>query len=322
MNKQLISLSNFSTISGTEIKEIIANIASTAIKISKNINRGGLLDILGLTGDINVQGEEVKKLDMITNKAFMNSLKTCEPIAGYASEENDGIHDYGKSPKTAKYVFSTDPLDGSGNIDVNISIGTIFSISKRVSTNGQVTEKDFLQKGSAQVCAGYFLYGTSAMLVFTTGNGVNGFTLDPEKGEFYLSHPDIKIPERGKIYSINESYSEKWPPKLANYIRSLKKGEKDMDVHNAKYVGALVADFHRNMLDGGIYIYPATKKNPDGKLRLLYECNPLAFVAANAGGAATNGSDNILDIQPTKVHQRTPLFIGSKLDVELFKTIV
>lgn len=321
MDKEITNLQVFSSRNSQNLASILVDLADAAKTISKNLRRAGLINLLGMTGTTNVQGEKVKKLDLFANETFIKVLAKNENTAGYASEENEGILDYGKDEDKAKYVISLDPLDGSGNIDVNVSIGSIFSIFKRKSEKGKITENDFLQKGSKQVCAGYFLYSTSTMLVYTAGNGVNGFTLDPDTDEFILSHPEIKIPKNGKVYSINESYSNKWTPQLAAYINKLKIGD-NINVHNAKYIGALVADFHRILFDGGIFLYPSSEENPNGKLRLLYESSPMAFIAVKAEGAASNGKTNILDITAEKIHQRTPLFIGGTADVELLNKLI
>lgn len=312
MDKQVQSVLEFSYINDGDVSKVLESLTVAAKKISKDVNRAGLIELLGLTGDINVQGEEVKKLDAYSNKVFEEELGKSGVVAGYASEENEGVRDYGNS---GDYVASVDPLDGSSNIDVNVSIGSIFSVQKRVSKD-LITDIDFMQKGSQQVLAGYFLYGSSTMLVYSTGKGVNGFTLDRDRDDFLLSHKDIKIPEQGTVYSINEGYSPRWNDKLKKYIDILK--EKD---YKARYIGSLVSDFHRNLLYGGIYIYPADSKNIDGKLRLVYECNPMSFVVVQAGGRATNGSLDILNITPTKVHQRTPLYIGSKGDIKLWEEV-
>jgi fructose-1,6-bisphosphatase I len=321
MDKKVVDLQNLASENNPELSSLLTDLATAAKTIAKSVRRAGLIDLLGMTGETNIQGEEVQKLDEFSNQTFIDVLEKSETVAGYASEENDGVLDYNKDSEKAKYVVSTDPLDGSGNIDVNVSIGSIFSVFKRKTTSGSVLEDDFLQQGINLVCSGYFLYSTSTMLVYAADKGVNGFTLDPENDKFILSHPDIKIPDKGTVYSINESYSDKWTPELAKFINQLKRGE-GIDVHNAKYIGALVADFHRILLKGGIFIYPASKKNPDGKLRLLYECNPMSYIVTQAGGMATNGKENILDIIPKKIHQRTPLFIGSKVDIELLNSII
>lgn len=285
----------------------------TAAKIiSSQVRRAGLAGILGATGSKNVQGEEVQKLDELANETFIRTMEHGGNLCAMASEEMDDIiHVDGKYPK-GNYVILFDPLDGSSNIDVNISVGTIFSILK-VRDCHAVTTKDFLKPGHEQVCAGYILYGSSTMLVYTTGHGVHGFTLDPSVGEFFLSHENIRMPDRGKIFSINEGNSRHWLPGTSQYIEKLKSNGKEM---SGRYVGSLVADFHRNLLKGGIFLYPADKKSARGKLRLLYEANPLSFIAEQAGGASSDGEGRLMEKVPTELHQRTPLIIGSKADVE------
>ena len=310
MNVQTLQI--YSKENDGELYQVILSLAKAGQKIAKDVNRAGLIDLLGLTGAVNVQGEEVKKLDEFSNKVFEEELGKSGAVAGYASEENEGVVDYGNS---GQYIVSVDPLDGSSNIDANVSVGSIFSVLKRIGSD-KVSDVDFLQKGSEQVMAGYFLYGSSTMLVYSTGNGVNGFTKDPDTGDFIMSHEDIKTPEQGTVYSINESYSPNWDDRLIKYINLLKDKK-----YKARYIGSLVSDFHRNLLYGGIYVYPADSKNVDGKLRLVYECNPIAFVVTQAGGRATNGDTNILDILPTKVHQRTPFYVGSKGDIELWEEV-
>jgi fructose-1,6-bisphosphatase I len=239
-------------------------------------------------------------------------------VCGFASEEEDNFISFnGAISKSGKYVVLIDPLDGSSNIDVNVSIGTIFSIYRRLSLSGGATLEDFLQKGTEQAAAGYIIYGSSTMMVYTTGNGVNGFTLDPSIGEFCLSHPDITIPNKGIIYSINEGNYVHFPEGVKRYIKYTQEEDlKTQRPYTSRYIGSLVADFHRNMLKGGVYLYPETAKSPKGKLRLLYECNPLAFIAEQAGGMASNGTKRILDIEPKELHQKTPLYIGSSAMVE------
>jgi len=277
--------------------------------VSREANKAGLMaDILGAAGNENVQGEEQQKLDVYANNLFIRMMKTQGCVCAVASEENEDIVHFDNG---GKYVVTMDPLDGSSNIDVNVSIGTIFSVYKRVSTGPKATLEDFLQPGSAQVAAGYIVYGSSTMLVYTTGHGVNGFTLDPSIGTFCLSHPDMKSPQDGRIYSINEGNWHEFSEGVRAYINDCK----DRKL-SARYIGSLVADFHRNLLKGGIYLYPGTQRSPKGKLRLLYEANPLAFIAEQAGGLATDGSARILDLKPVELHQRTPLFIGSTAMVE------
>lgn len=296
---------------------LMSQISLAAKIINAEVNKAGLVDILGLTGHTNIQGEKVQKLDEYANEVLRRALDHNGSVSALASEEMDDPYiipdDFLDG---GEYVVVYDPLDGSSNIDVNVSIGSIFSIMKRKTTIDGYQLADFLQPGTEQVCSGYVIYGSSTMLVYTTGNGVNGFTLDPSVGEFFLSHPNIQIPARGKIYSINEGNSSKWDEHVTNYINYLKQEDKASNrPYSGRYIGSLVADFHRNLLKGGIFLYPGDKASPNGKLRLLYECNPMAFIIEQAGGAASNGRHRILDIQPEKLHQRVPLIIGSKDDV-------
>jgi fructose-1,6-bisphosphatase I len=291
---------------------LFSDLVIAAKIISSHVRRAGLAGILGAAGTQNVHGEEVQKLDELANETFIRTMEHGGHLSAMASEEMDDIiHVDGKYPR-GNYVILFDPLDGSSNIDVNISVGTIFSILK-VEKGKNVATKDFLKPGMEQVCAGYILYGSSTMLVYTTGHGVHGFTLDPSVGEFFLSHKDIKIPEKGKIFSINEGNSRHWLPGTALYIEKAKSNGAGM---SARYVGSLVADFHRNLLKGGIFLYPADMKSTKGKLRLLYEANPLAFIVEQAGGAASDGEGRIMEKTPSELHQRTPLIIGSRADVE------
>jgi fructose-1,6-bisphosphatase I len=288
--------------------------------ISREVNKAGLVDILGFTGTINVQGEEVLKLDEFANRVLIHRLERAGVLCAMASEENADLIEIPSAFPLGDYILIFDPLDGSSNIDSNVSIGTIFSIYRRQSPEGEkVTLDEVLQKGAHQVAAGYFVYGSSTMMVYTTGRGVHGFTLDPSVGEFLLSHPDIKIPENGKFYSVNESYWPYWDEptrRLISYFKSPK--NKRGQPYNLRYIGSLVADFHRNLLAGGIFMYPADSRDPQkrsGKLRLMCEVAPLAMVVEEAGGMATDGKMRILDIEPHELHQRVPLFIGSKNDV-------
>ncbi|MBI1912262.1 MAG: class 1 fructose-bisphosphatase [Deltaproteobacteria bacterium] len=291
---------------------LFSDLVVAAKIISREVNRAGLIDILGTTGNVNVQGEEVQKLDEFANETLIRTMEHGGHLSGMASEEMDEIIKIdGKYPK-GKYLLLFDPLDGSSNIDVNVSVGTIFSIL-RCENGCDLSLDDFLKPGVEQVAAGYILYGSSTMLVYTTGNGVHGFTLDPSVGEFLLSHENIRIPEKGKIYSINEGNSRHWFPGTGLYVEKLKANEKG---YTARYVGSLVSDFHRNLLKGGIYLYPSDRKSQKGKLRLLYEANPLSFIVEQAGGRSSNGEHRILDIVPQELHQRTPLIIGSRHDVE------
>ncbi len=303
-----------------ELSRLLSAIRLAAKVVNTQINKAGLVDdIMGSVGQENVQGEEQKKLDVYTNKTFIDALYARRELAGIASEELEEFVPFtSEECKNAKYILLMDPLDGSSNIEVNVSIGTIFSIYRRVSPQGtQVVVKDFLQKGAAQVAAGYVVYGSSTMLVFTTGKGVNGFTYDPTVGVFYLSHPNLKIPDGGTIYSINEGNYPYFHKPVRDYIKHVKVN--DPATHRpyiGRYIGSLVADFHRNLIKGGIYLYPATTGAPQGKLRLLYECNPIAFLAEQAGGKASDGFRRILDIGPTELHERSPFFVGSKEMVE------
>lgn len=294
---------------------LLHHVGIAAKKVNREVNKAGLVDILGSVGSENIQGEDQQKLDVYANETFLSELKASGECCGVASEENQDIVIFNDNlSREAKYIFCMDPLDGSSNVDVNVSIGTIFSVYKRLSPIGKVTkEDDFLQKGCDQVAAGYVIYGSSTMLVYTAGYGVNGFTLDPSIGEFCLSHPNIRIPEDGTIYSINEGNYEKFPTGIKQYIKYCQKTDENTKrPYTSRYIGSLVADFHRNLLKGGIFIYPPTNKYPDGKLRLLYECNPLSFIAMQAGGYSTAGEKNILDMVPSTIHERTPFYIGSK----------
>lgn len=296
-----------------ELSRLLRDIGIAAKIVNRTVNKAGLMDILGDAGNTNVQGEEVKKLDVMANEQFIAALSSGGECRAIASEENeDIIHIDNEVNANAKYVVCIDPLDGSSNIDVNVSIGTIFSIYRRVSSGHEAQPEDFMQKGSAQIAAGYIIYGSSTMLVYTTGRGVNGFTLDPSIGEFCLSHPDMKTSEAGAIYSLNQGNFVHFPDGVKEYVKYCQEEDKATKRPYAlRYIGSLVADFHRNLLKGGIFIYPPTASAPKGKLRLLYECNPLAFIAEQAGGRATDGKNRILDLQPESIHQRIPLFIGS-----------
>lgn len=306
--------SDFPFASG-ELSQLLRDIALASKIVNRETNRAGLSNIAGAFGQTNIQGEEQQKLDVIANIRFMRALSKGGEVCAIVSEEEDAVIDLKNS--SGKYVVAIDPLDGSSNIDVNISIGTIFSIYRRKTQMGSpITEEDIMQPGSDQVAAGYILYGSSTMLVYTTGNGVNGFTYEPSLGEFFLSHPDIIAPEDGNIYSVNEGLENSWDEEVRKYISTCKTTS-----FSARYIGSLVADFHRNLLKGGIYLYPATSKNPKGKLRLLYEANALAFLAEQAGAIATDGTQSILDLLPKSLHQRTPLIIGSKKMVERFLKI-
>lgn len=305
-----LNQSDFPYASG-ELSQLLRDIALATKIVNRETNRAGLANISGAFGQTNVQGEEQQKLDVIANIRFMRALSKGGEVCAIVSEEEDAVIDLQNN--SGKYVVAIDPLDGSSNIDVNISIGTIFSIYRRKSPTGSPIQlEDIMQPGREQVAAGYVLYGSSTMLVYTTGCGVNGFTYENSLGEFFLSHPDIQAPKTGHIYSINEGLQLEWEKGIAAYIQSCK--ERKMQ---SRYIGSLVADFHRNLLKGGIYLYPATQKNPSGKLRLLYEANALAFIIEHAGGKASDGKQRILDIHPDSLHQRTPLLLGSAKLVEV-----
>lgn len=296
-----------------ELSRLISSIRIATKIVNREVNKAGIADIIGKVGTENIQGEEQQKLDVLANDIFIAALSQREVVCGIASEESDDFIEVKctENAHLSKYVVLIDPLDGSSNIDVNVSVGTIFSIYRRVSDPGSPVElRDFLQKGVNQVAAGYVVYGSSTMIVYTTGNGVNGFTLDPSIGTYYLSHKDIKFPTSGKIYSINEGNYAKFPQGVKDYIKYCQEEEGDRP-YTSRYIGSLVSDFHRNMLKGGIYIYPSTSQSPKGKLRLLYECNPMAFLAEQAGGKCSDGFRRIMEIEPTELHQRVPFFCGS-----------
>jgi len=304
--------------SSGELSSLINSIRLAAKVVNHEVNKAGLVDILGAAGDVNIQGENQQKLDVYANNKFIQTLINRNIVCGIASEEEDDFITINSQDENHqnKYVVLIDPLDGSSNIDVNVSVGTIFSIYRRVTPVGTpVTLKDFLQKGNQQVAAGYVIYGTSTMIVYTTGAGVNGFTLNPAIGTFYLSHPNMEFPKDGKIYSVNEGNYTHFPQGVKNYIKYCQMEEGDRP-YTSRYIGSLVSDFHRNMIKGGIYLYPKSSVNAAGKLRLLYECNPMAFIAEQAGGKASDGFMRILDIEPTELHQRVPFFCGSMNMVE------
>jgi len=297
---------------GSLSRALVAIESATKV-IASHVRMAGLADILGMAGKKNIQGEEVQKLDELSNNLLIQYLSQSGEFFALASEELDEPI-FPEEGKDAKYVIAFDPLDGSSNIDVNISIGTIFSIHRRVNSD----VSDFLQEGYKQVAAGYVIYGSSTMLVLSTGNGVNGFTLDPAVGMYLLSHPNMKIPEKGKIYSINESNDKKWiDAGLKEYIESLKD-----EGYTSRYIGSMVADVHRTLIKGGIFAYPADVKNKNGKLRLLYEASPMAFLTVQAGGIATTGKEDILNIKPTDIHQRVPVFLGGKYEMEKLKSML
>lgn len=303
-----------------ELSRLLNDIAVASKVVSRDVRRAGLVDdILGAQGETNIQGEEQQKLDVVADKQFIKMFEMGGEVCGIASEENDDFMPFDNEiSRNGKYVVLFDPLDGSSNIDVNVSIGTIFSVYRRISPVGtNATLEDMLQVGTKQVAAGYVLYGSSTMLVYTTGCGVNGFTLDPSIGEFCLSHKDMKMPERSRLYAMNEGNIDICHQGIKDYVKYCQSKENDYgNPYSGRYIGSLVADFHRNLIKGGIYIYPATDNAPKGKLRLLYECNPLAMIAEQAGGMATTGEQRVLDIVPTELHQRVPYITGSKKMVE------
>lgn len=296
--------SQFQYASG-ELSQLLRDIALASKVVNREVNKAGLIDIMGAAGSTNTGGDQQQKLDVLANIRFTRALMKGGEVCALVSEESESYVDLNNE---GKYVIAIDPLDGSSNIDVNVSIGTIFSVYRRKTIAGMpIQDVDILQKGSEQVAAGYILYGSSTMLVYTTGHGVNGFTYEPSLGEYFLSHPHMQMPVDGKIYSINEGSANSFDKSVKDYIQYCKDNS-----YTARYIGSLVADFHRNLLKGGIYIYPATAKDPKGKLRLMYECNALAFIAEQAGGKASTGTGRILDLEPKQLHQRTPFFVGSK----------
>jgi len=302
-----------------ELSNLLHDLSLAAKVISLEVNKAGLVDILGFTGDNNVHGEQVKKLDMYAHDMMVRAMDHGGHLCAMASEEEEEIIHIPPHFHIGKYVLLFDPLDGSSNIDANVSIGTIFSIYKKITPDNQPgTTEDCLQPGHKQVAAGYVIYGSSTMMVYTAGNGTHGFTLDPAFGEFILSHKNIQTPKKAKIYSINEGNYLYWHPGLKKYIKYLQDEDEATDrPYSSRYIGSMVADIHRNLLYGGIFMYPADSRNPNGKLRLMYECNPMAFIIEQAGGRASNGKQRMLDIQPQKLHQRVPIYIGSEEDVKM-----
>jgi fructose-1,6-bisphosphatase I len=304
--------------SSGELSRLLSAIRLASKVVNREVNKAGIAEIIGQAGNQNIQGEDQQKLDVLANDIFIEALSQREVVCGIASEENDDFLEIksGNNAHLSKYVVLIDPLDGSTNIDVNVSVGTIFSIYRRIYEPGKPVElRDFLQKGVNQVAAGYVVYGSSTMIVYTTGNGVNGFTLDPSIGTYYLSHPNMTFSKTGKIYSLNEGNYIKFPQGVKDYLKYCQE-EKEDRPYTSRYIGSLVSDFHRNMIKGGIYIYPSTAQSPNGKLRLLYECNPMAFLAEQAGGKCSDGFQRVLEIEPTELHQRVPFFCGSSTMVE------
>lgn len=301
-----------------ELSRLLRDIGIAAKIVNREVNKAGLMDILGQAGSINIQGESQQKLDVYADQQFIAALKCGGECCIVASEEHEDIIRLDTDISTnAKYIVAIDPLDGSSNIDVNVPVGTIFSIYRRNSIHGPADLTDVLQKGTEQVAAGYIVYGSSTMLVYTTGKGVNGFTLDPSIGEFCLSHPDMRIPAKGSIYSINEGNYVHFPQGVKDYIKYCQvEDDTTQRPYSSRYIGSMVADIHRNLIKGGIFIYPTTSSAPNGKLRLVYECNPMAFIIEQAGGSATNGTERILTVEVNTLHQRSPIFIGSTDMVE------
>lgn len=306
-----------------EFSGLMSDLAVAAKIVGRSVNKAGLVDVIGFTGDENIFGEEVKKLDELANDTIVRSLDHGGHLCVMASEESGGLIKIPAKYKKGKYVFLFDPLDGSSNIDVNVSIGTIFSIFQRISGGGDGTLEDCLQPGYKQAAAGYILYGSSTMFVYSTGSGVHGFTFDPGIGEFMLSNENMKIPEDGKIFSANTCYLNRWPEGIRRYYEYIIEIDSATNrPYSLRYIGSLVADFHRSLLYGGVFIYPGDKKNPNGKLRLLYEANPLAYLAEQAGGAASDGGQPIMQKKPVDLNQQTPLIIGSKKEVKLVESYI
>ena len=305
-----------------ELSGLLYDLALAAKMIANKVRSAGLADILGATDLENIQGETQQKLDVLANEIIVKAVDHGGRLCAMASEEEPGIIDIPENFRCGKYCLLFDPLDGSSNIDVNVPVGTIFSVLRKITRGSRGEMEDMLQPGRRQVAAGYVIYGSSTMLVYTTGQGAHGFTLDPSLGEFLLSHPNIRIPDVGRYLSVNDSYQSQWEPAVQELMRHYRGQDGKRQPMNTRYVGSLVADFHRNLLGGGLFAYPANRKNKRGKLRLLYEANPLSFIVEQAGGASTDGSQRVLDIHPTELHQRTPLFIGSKNDVDAAKAVL
>jgi fructose-1,6-bisphosphatase I len=310
---------NFAEASGT-FSWLLSGITLATKMVEAKIRRGGLSDALGAVGSVNVQGEVQQKLDVYANEVLLHILGGRDSVAALVSEENEEPIIINADPESGRYIIVFDPLDGSSNIDVNVNVGTIFSIHKRVP--GQPLEEAILLPGSKQVAAGYVVYGPSTMLVYTAGNGVHGFTLDPAIGAFVLTNDQMKMPEQGPYYSTNEANESSWPLPYQQFVNRLRRGHLNGKAYSSRYIGSLVADFHRTLLKGGVFLYPPTEKAPKGKLRLLYEANPLSFIAEQAGGAAINGTQRILDLQPESIHQRTSLVLGSRVEVEALQAMV
>ena len=324
LDEFIINNQNSFKYSSSEFSRLINSITLAANVVNHKLNKAGLVDIIGETGKTNVQDEKQQKLDVYANNKFRDKLINRNIICGYASEEDESFISVNSDDKNNQnsYIVLIDPLDGSSNIDVNVSVGTIFSVYRRISEIGNsVSIDDFLQKGRNQVAAGYIIYGTSTMLVYTNGDGVNGFTLDPAIGSFYHSHANLKFPKKGSIYSVNEGNYLQFPDYVKKYLKFCQM-EEDNRPYTSRYIGSLVSDFHRNLIKGGIFMYPSTSKNPKGKLRLLYECNPISFICEQAGGLAIDGEENILDIQPEALHQRVPFYCGSEKMINQVQTFI
>src|SRR5579875_1748723 len=299
---------------------LLSGITLATKMIEAKIRQAGLLDVLGSAGETNVQGETQQKLDVYANEALLHCLGVRDTVAILVSEENEEPVTFNRAPETGKYVIFFDPLDGSSNIDVNVSVGTIFSIFRGPAKAGYDPKSAVLQPGVKQVAAGYVVYGSSTILVYTAGRGVFGFTLDPSIGAYVLSHENLRMPEQGNFYSVNEAQAQSFPQRYQKYLETVRSGGLGQE-YSSRYVGSLVADFHRTILKGGVFLYPPTKGYPEGKLRLLYEANPLAFIAEQAGGSATDGAQPIVRIEPHDIHQRTPLVVGSRLEMEAFERL-
>ena len=324
LDEFIINNQNSFKYSSSEFSRLINSITLAANVVNHKLNKAGLVDIIGETGKTNVQDEKQQKLDVYANNKFRDTLINRNIICGYASEEDESFISVNSDDKNNQnsYIVLIDPLDGSSNIDVNVSVGTIFSVYRRISEIGNsVSIDDFLQKGRNQVAAGYIIYGTATMLVYTNGDGVNGFTLDPAIGSFYHSHANLKFPKKGSIYSVNEGNYLQFPDYVKKYLKFCQM-EEDNRPYTSRYIGSLVSDFHRNLIKGGIFMYPSTSKNPKGKLRLLYECNPISFICEQAGGLAIDGEENILDIQPDALHQRIPFYCGSEKMINQVQTFI
>lgn len=305
-----------------QLSGILYDVALAAKMIANKVRSAGLVDILGAQGTENIQGEMQQKLDVFANETIVKAMDHTGRLCAMASEEEPDIIPIPDEFRCGTYVLLFDPLDGSSNIDVNVPVGTIFSIMRKITRGARGEMEDMLQPGRRQVAAGYVIYGSSTMLVYTTGHGVHGFTLDPSIGEFLLSHPDIRIPPRGRYLSVNDSYEQFWDENVKALMRRYRGLDGVQKAMNVRYVGSMVADFHRNLLGGGVFVYPSNTQSPKGKLRLLYECNPLAFICKEAGGAAIDGTQDILEVQPTELHQRSPIYVGSREDIETARQIL